>query len=137
MKTEYKLFLYLGFFFIPLGPIYLWWELTFTQGDDLVGFIALVLTALLALLIAFYLRVTARQFTNRPEDNPSALISEQEGDYGFFTPYSWWPLWLGGSAAICFAGLAVGWWLFIIGAGFGIMSICGWTFEHFKGEYAN
>lgn len=96
-----------------------------------------MLTALLALLVAFYLRVTARQFTDRPEDNPRALISEQEGDYGFFTPYSWWPLWLGASAAIVFAGLAIGWWLFIIGVSFGVVAICGWTFEHFKGEYAN
>ena len=36
-----------------------------------------------------------------------------------------------------FLGLAVGWWLFIIGAFFGIVAIVGWTFEHFKGEYAN
>ncbi|MEO3939069.1 cytochrome c oxidase subunit 4 [Dermatophilaceae bacterium Soc4.6] len=136
MKVEYKLFLYLGIFFAPLGPIYYLWEKSY-GGDDLVGFIALMLTALLALLVAFYLRVTARQFTDRPEDNPRALISEQEGDYGFFTPYSWWPLWLGASAAIVFAGLAIGWWLFIIGVSFGVVAICGWTFEHFKGEYAN
>jgi len=136
MKVEYKLFLYLGFFFIPLGPIYLFWEHLY-GGDDLVGFIALLLTALLAFLVAFYLRVTARQFTDRPEDNPRGLIAEQEGDYGFFTPYSWWPLWLGASAAVVFAGLAVGWWMFIIGAAFGAVAICGWTFEHFKGEYAN
>ena len=81
--------------------------------------------------------VPGRRFTNRPEDNPNAWISEQEGDYGFFTPYSWWPLWLGLTGAICFLGLAVGWWLFIIGAFFGIVSVIGWTFEHYRGQYAN
>ena len=91
----------------------------------------------LRLFQPFYLTVTGRRFDNRPEDNPNAHISEQEGDYGFFTPYSWWPLWLGLTAAICFLGLAVGWWLFIIGAFFGIVAVIGWTFEHYKGEYAN
>ena len=133
MKVESKLFLYLALFFLPLGPIYGVWN----QGTDLAGAIALFLTSLLAALVAFYLTVTGRNFTDRPEDNPAALISDQEGDYGFFTPYSWWPLWLGLSAAVCFAGLAVGWWLFVIGATFGVVALVGWTFEHYKGEYAN
>ncbi|WP_295697201.1 cytochrome c oxidase subunit 4 [Lapillicoccus sp.] len=133
MKVETRLFVVLAVFFLPLGPILYY----FDKGYDLVGPIALFLSSLLAALIAFYLNVTGKQYTNRPEDNPAALISEQEGDYGFFTPYSWWPLWLGASAAVIFAGLAVGWWLFIIGAGFGVLAIVGWTFEHYKGEYAN
>ncbi len=133
MKVESKLFVYLAIFFLPIGPIYLY----LNNGSDLAGPIALLLTALLSALIAFYLTITGRQFEVRPEDNPSGEISDHEGDYGFFTPYSWWPLWLGASAAICFAGLAVGWWLFIIGAGFGIVSLVGWTFEHYKGEFAN
>lgn len=133
MKVEAKLFMYLAIFFLVVGPIYLF----FNKGVDLAGFIALLLTGLLATLISFYLFVTGKQYTNRPEDNPAALIAEQEGDYGFFTPYSWWPLWVGASAAVVFAGLAVGWWLFIIGASFGVLAVIGWTFEHFKGEYAN
>ena len=133
MKVESKLFVYLAIFFLPIGPIYLY----LNNGSDLAGPIALLLTALLSALIAFYLTITGRQFTQRPEDDPTGEISDQEGDYGFFTPYSWWPLWLGASAATCFAGLAVGWWLFIIGAGFGIVSLVGWTFEHYKGEFAN
>ena len=133
MKVETRLFVVLAVFFLPLGPIYLY----FNGGNDLAGPIALFLSSLLAALIAFYLKVTGKQYLNRPEDNPAALISEQEGDYGFFTPYSWWPLWLGASAAVVFAGLAVGWWLFIIGASFGVLAVVGWTFEHYKGEYAN
>ena len=35
-----------------------------------------------------------------------------------------------------FAGLAVGWWLFIIGAFFAVPSLVGWTFEYWKGEHA-
>ena len=101
-----------------MGLLYGFWS----GWTEMVGPFGLFLTAALCGLIAFYLTVTGRRFDNRPEDNPNALISEQEGDYGFFTPYSWWPLWLGLTAAICFLGLAVGWWLFIIGAFFGIVS---------------
>ena len=35
---------------------------------------------------------------------------------------------------ICFLGLAVGWWLFIIGAFFAIPALVGWTFEYWKGQ---
>ena len=35
-----------------------------------------------------------------------------------------------------FLGLAVGWWLFIIGASIGVVGLVGWTFEYFKGEHA-
>ena len=70
-------------------------------------------------------------------DNPDGEISDIEGDYGFFTPSSWWPLALGFSSALAFAGLAVGWWLFMIAFVIGCVSLVGWTFEHFKGDYAN
>ncbi len=133
MKAETRIFLTLVFFFVPVGFLYGFW----THWTEPVGPFGLFLSAGLGGLITFYLHATGRRFDNRPEDNPNALISEQEGDYGFFTPYSWWPLWLGLTGAICFLGLAVGWWLFIIGAFFGIFALIGWTFEHYKGEYAN
>lgn len=133
MKVESRVFLVIVFFFVPVGFIYGFW----THWTELVGPFGLFLTAGLAGLIAFYLSVTGRRFQQRPEDNPNANISEQEGDYGFFTPYSWWPLWLGMSGAVCFLGLAVGWWLFIIGAFFAIVAVIGWVFEHYRGEYAH
>ncbi|MGI8718066.1 MAG: cytochrome c oxidase subunit 4 [Lapillicoccus sp.] len=133
MKVETKLFVIMAIFFVPLVPIYGY----FTHWQEMVGTVGFLLTALLFGLIGFYLWATGRKFRDRPEDDPSAPISAQEGDYGFFSPYSWWPMWLGMSAAVCFAGLAVGWWLFIIGAFVGSVALVGWTFEYFKGEYAN
>ena len=133
MRVEAKTFIVLAAFFVPVGVLYGIWS----GWTEMVGPFGIFLTAALCSLIAFYLTVTGRRFDNRPDDNPNALISEQEGDYGFFTPYSWWPFWLGLTGAVCFLGLAVGWWLFIIGAFFGIVSIVGWTFEHYRGEYAN
>ncbi|NAZ78456.1 cytochrome c oxidase subunit 4, partial [Kineococcus sp. T13] len=37
------------------------------------------------------------------------------GEQGFFPPFSWWPLYLAGGAALAFFGVAVGWWLWLIG----------------------
>jgi hypothetical protein len=133
MKIESRMFMVVGGFLVVVGLIYDFW----THWEELVGALGFGLAAMLCGLIAFYLAVTGRRLPPRPEDNPAGLISEQEGDYGFFTPYSWWPLWLGLTAAVMFLGLAVGWWLFIIGAFFAIPAVIGWTFEHYRGEYAN
>ena len=132
MKIEYKLFVILAAFFAPLGVIYGF----FTHWREPVGPAGLFLSAGLCLMIAFYLAVTGRRLPERPEDNPAGEIAEQEGEYGFFSPHSWWPLPLAGAAALCFLGLAVGWWLFVIGATFGVFALVGWTFEYFKGPHA-
>ena len=107
-----------------------------TGFGEPVGGVALFLCGGLGLMIAYFLWVTGRKLPSRPEDNPGAEIDEQEGEYGVFSPYSWWPLWLGATAAVCFLGLAVGWWLFIIGAAFGIFALVGWTFESYSGRNA-
>jgi Cytochrome c oxidase subunit IV. len=43
---------------------------------------------------------------------------------------------LAASAAVVFLGLAVGWWLFIIGVCLAVVALIGWTFEYFRGEHA-
>ena len=132
MKTETRIFTQLIIFFAVVGVIYGF----ATKWGEPVGIAGLLLCAGLAAMIAFYLSVTGRRLPERPEDNPNGEIEEQEGDYGFFAPHSWWPLALGATAAVCFLGLAVGWWLFIIGAAFGVIALVGWTFEYFRGPHA-
>ena len=70
------------------------------------------------------------------EDDPLGEIEDIQGDYGFFSPHSWWPLFLAGSGALVFLGLAVGWWLFVIGVFVGVPAVVGWTFEYWKGPHA-
>ena len=65
-----------------------------------------------------------------------ALISAAEGECGFFSPHSWWPLAVAASAAILFLGLAVGWWLVIIGMFLAALAVIGWTYEYFRGVRA-
>ncbi len=132
MKVEYKLFVSIGAFFTVAGLVYG----MVTGWSEPVGPFGLLLSAALSALIGFYLWWTGRKLDPRPEDDPLALISVAEGEYGFFSPHSWWPLLLGAASAVVFLGLAVGWWLFIIGLGFATLALIGWTFESFRGENA-
>jgi len=133
VKVESWLFGGGVFMFTPLAIIYGY----FTDWKEPVGPFALFLTAGLSALVGFYLWWTARKLDDRPEDDPSAPISAAEGEYGFFSPHSWWPLALAASSAVIFLGLAVGWWLFIIGCFLGAIATVGWTFEYFSGEHAH
>ncbi len=118
-------------FFALVTPIY--WFLS----EDPTGTSALVMTTLLAGLVAFYLGVVSRQIDPRPEDRDEAEIADGAGELGFFPPYSWWPLWCGLALAGCVLGVVFGWWLFIIGAGAGSIALIGWVFEYYRGEHAH
>lgn len=132
MKVEFKLFVAIGIFFTLVASIYG----IATGWNEPVGVFGLYLCTGVSALIGFYLWETGRKLDDRPEDDPLALISAAEGEYGFFSPHSWWPLALAAATAVVFLGLAVGWWLFIIGAFLTAMAVVGWTFEYFRGEHA-
>lgn len=132
MKVEYKLFVAIGVFFTVVGVVYG----IVTKWDEPVGPFGLLLSAALSVLIGFYLWETGRKLDPRPEDDPLALISVAEGEYGFFSPHSWWPLALGAAAGVVFLGLAVGFWLLTIGVFLAALATIGWTFEYFRGENA-
>ncbi|HLL08729.1 MAG TPA: cytochrome c oxidase subunit 4 [Nocardioidaceae bacterium] len=131
MKAEAWVFGSMVIFFVIVTPIY--WFASY----DPTGTSALVLTVLLAALITFYLGYTARHMDPRPEDRKDAEISDGAGEVGFFSPHSWWPLALGLSLMVCVYGVVFGWWLFIIGVGTGVVSLCGFIFEYYRGEHAH
>ncbi len=138
MKVAYRMFLILMIFMLAMVPFYaLWQQNRLGSVPEIAGPVAMFITALMMALAGWYIFVTGRKFDDTPGDNPDGEIADLEGDFGYFQPYSWWPLWLALSAAILFAGLAVGWWLFMIGAAVGSVALVGWTFEAFKGEHAN
>ena len=132
MKVEYKLFALLFVFAVVVATIYG----VFTQWDEPVGAVSLYLTSGLSLMLAFFFWFTGRKIELRPDDNPDALISDIEGEYGFFSPHSWSPLFLGATCALLFLGLAIGWWIVIIAAPLVALSVVVWTFEYFRGEEA-
>ncbi len=131
MKIEYRLFVALAVFFVVVGIIYA------LLGGEPVGIAGLLLCSGLALMIGAYLIMTARRLDPRPEDDPTARISDNEGDQGFYSPWSWWPLPLAASAALVFLGAAVGWWVSIIGVGFGVVALIGWVYEYYRGQHAH
>ena len=103
-----------------------------------VGTVGLTLSAILASLIAFYLgRIHAAQGGELPEDRLSANIDDGDAEQGFFSPWSWWPMMLALGAALVFLGIAVGVWIVFIGLGIGFISLVGWIYEYYRGNFAH
>jgi MFS family permease len=130
MKVEGWLFA-AGFFFFAIAAV-----IYGLLAEEPAGTVALAFTAGLAFLVGYYLLFTARRIDPRPEDSKVAEIAEGAGELGFYSPHSWWPLAVGFFAAVCFLGIAVGWWLFILGSIGGVLAVIGLVFEYFRGEPA-
>ena len=131
MKVEGWLFVGCAAFFAAADVVY--WHFS----KDPTGTTALALAVGLAFLTGFYLLFTGRRLPPRPEDRPDAEIAEGTGELGFFSPHSWWPLITGMSAAVAALGAAIGWWLFLIGMLFVLLSAIGFVFEYYRGHYAH
>jgi len=130
MKLEGWLFAS-GFFFFGIAAV-----IYGLLAGEPVGTVALAFTAGMSFLVGYYLLFTARRIDPRPEDSPTAEIADGAGELGFYSPHSWWPLPVAFFAAVSFLGIAIGWWLFIIGAIGGGLSLIGFVFEYYRGEPA-
>ena len=125
MRVEGYLFAAIAVFLGGTDVVY--W---FTSHDP-TGTTALALGTGLGALVGVYLLFAAQRMDPRPEDRDDADISEGAGELGFFSPYSWAPLWCALAAATCFLGLVFGWWLFFIGAAFAVPAIGSMLFEYY------
>jgi hypothetical protein len=133
MKVEAWLFGTGVFFFVPIAIVYGF----LTRWSEWVGVLGMLLLGGLAGMIGSYLGVTGRRVGARPEDREDAEIHEGAGEQGHFSPWSWWPIVLGAAAATAMLGIAVGWWIFFIGVGLGIVALIGWVFEYSRGDHAH
>ena len=131
MKVEGWLFLGCATFFGGADIIY-WY-----YSKDPTGTAALAFAVALAILTGFYVLFTGRRLPPRPEDNPEGEIIEGTGEIGFFSPGSWWPLFLGFSSAVAFVGFAFGWWLVLIGMLMVLFSSIGFVFEYYRGHFSH
>jgi hypothetical protein len=131
MRVEGWLFLGCAAFFGGSDIVY-WY-----YSKDPTGTAALAFAVALAVLTGFYVLFTGRRLPPRPEDRPDADISEGTGEIGFFSPRSWWPLFVGFSCAVLATGFAIGWWLFLIGALMTVFTTIGFVFEYYRGHYAH
>lgn len=134
MKVEARLFLGVAAFLWLLAIAYGIW----TQQDqghvEVVGVAALILSGgLLGIPGAFFWFVS-RRIDPRPEDRSDAEIAEAAGEYGFFSPSSYWPITLASAATVVGLSLAfVQIWLLVVGVLFLLFSIGGLLFEYYGG----
>lgn len=126
MKVEGYIFAGIAVFLAGTDVIY------WIYSHDPTGTTALALATGLGALVGTYLLVTARRMEPRLEDRDDADISDGAGELGFFSPYSWAPLWCAIAAATCFLGIIFGWWLFFIGAAFAVPAIGSMLFEYYS-----
>ena len=130
MRVGGVLFAILAVFFGLIGAVY--WYL----AHEPAGAAALVFTAGLAFLVAYYFLFTARRVEPLPEDDDEGNIEDGAGQYGFFSPYSWWPLIVAGCAATIGLGLVFFvWWLIALGVVATILGTVGWLFEYYRGDF--
>ncbi len=131
MKVEGWLFLGCAIFFGVADILY--WDF----AHDPTGGTALALAVALAFLTGFYVLFTGRRLPRRPEDDSRGEIEQSTGELGFFSPHSWWPLFLGMSAAMIALGMVFGWWLVVLGVACIMLSAVGLVFEYYRGQFSH
>lgn len=134
MKTTIKTFILLGVFCVVVGMVYGY----LTGFQELAGFPALLAVAAMSFMLAVYLWLVDRSTgAMLPEDREDGEIVEMSGDYGAFSPWSWWPLLLGIGCAIFVLALAIDWWIVGLSAPVLVLGLFGLIFEHSRGDHAH
>lgn len=154
MNAQAKMFWILFGFFAAADAIYVVWsiiahgdgyvtQLSGTQGRgitsavDWVGSVAIGLCAILSAFIAFYLGRSHKALGGElPEDRLDANIDDGDPEQGFFSPWSWWPVLLAAGCALLFMGIAIGVWIAFIGVVLTVLSLVGWVYEYYRGNFA-
>jgi hypothetical protein len=149
MGANGKLFWILALFFLVATVAYTVWTFLYNQqglatdptgGEssviEWIGTIGLALCGIASALIAFYVtRLHRGQSDELPEDRVDANVDDGDAEQGFFSPWSWWPIVLAGSAALLFVGMALGIWIALIALGIGVIALVGWTYEYHRGFF--
>lgn len=131
MKVESVVFFVVAAFFGIVTPIY------WIMSEDPTGTVALGLTFGLGAMISFYFFTIARKIEPRPEDRLEGEIEELAGEYGFYSPHSWWPLAAAAAASVVMLGLVFAWFIFIIGIALATIAVIGMVFEYYRGDFAH
>lgn len=131
MKVEGVLFMIVAGLFAATDAGYWYFS------KDPTGTVALGLLVGMAFLVGFYMLSTGRRIGARPEDNPEGDIADGAGEFGFYSPFSWWPLWLGAATALTGVGVAIAWWLALLGIGTVILASIGLVFEYYRGRFSH
>jgi len=127
----------LAVFFLAVAVLYTVWAVISYGHPEWVGTVTLVLAASLGAFLGFYLgRARKAQGGELPEDRLDANIEDGDSEMGHYSPWSWWPIALAGSLAITFLGLAAGLWIIFIGVPLIVVTLVGWIYEYYRGNFA-
>ncbi|HEY3007013.1 MAG TPA: cytochrome c oxidase subunit 4 [Micromonosporaceae bacterium] len=134
MRTEWRIFGGVAAFLYAACGLYAWWSWYDLGQTDVVGTVALLLSALLCTMCGGYFWFVSRRIEPRPEDRPDAEIAEGAGEVGFFSPGSYWPLGISLAAVVAGLGLVFWmWWLIAAGIIAVLLSAAGLLFEYYSG----
>jgi hypothetical protein len=128
VKIEGYLFAFLAGFLFLVGSGYSLWSGDWTGGT------ALLFAGGLGTILGTYLLFTASRMEPRPEDRLDAEVDEGSGEIGFFSPHSWWPLFLAFGAAVVTLGAIFGIWLLLFGIFFALVAVSGFVLEYYVKE---
>ncbi|MGV3103429.1 cytochrome c oxidase subunit 4 [Rothia sp. 32237D007AR] len=133
MKLLAKIFGLIGIFLIPVGIVYGF----MTQFTEWAGFPAILATAVMCLFLWYFLSFTDKKYPEMPYEDLDGEIADGAGDYGFYSPWSWWPLFIGLACTIVVVGLAIDWWIVLIAIPFAAAAVLGWVYEYSRGDHAH
>jgi hypothetical protein len=137
MKTNIAVLWVLAVYFIVLTIVYTVWAIIDTGVIEWIGSIAIGLSAVLSMFIAFYLQIQLKnQGGVLPEDRLDADIDDGDPEIGFYSPWSWWPVLLAAGAGIAMLGMSVGIWVALYGIPLVLVALVGWTYEYYRGYFA-
>ncbi len=136
MKTNIAVLYVLAAYFVVLTVVYTVWAHIEWGHTEWVGSIAIALSGVLSVFIAFYLQVQNKnQGGVLPEDRLDAEIDDGDPELGYFSPWSWWPVFLAGGAALAMVGMAAGVWVALYALPLVLVGLVGWTYEYYRGYF--
>lgn len=136
MKVEARLFLAVATFLWLSAIAYGIWSQKSQGHVEVVGVVALILSGGLLGIPGGFFWFVSRRIDPRPEDRSDAEIAEAAGEYGFFSPSSYWPAGLAAAAAVIAIALAfVEAWLVVVGGLLLLFAVGGLVFEYYIGGH--
>lgn len=139
MKMQAYMFMGISTFFGVVAGVYVFWSYQDFGAIEWTGTTALVISIAFGWMVGYWVWQAARRsehFHGLPaEERLEGEIPEGAGEYGFFSPHSWWPLFVALAVVFFSVGLAIGAWMMIIGMFAIILTSIGWVFEYYRGEF--
>lgn len=139
MKSNIALFWVLAAYFLLLAIVYAVWNIIDHGAIEWAGNTPLLLATGLSAMIAYYLGLVKKnQGGELHEDREESDIDDGDPEIGEFAPWSWWPIALAGAASLFVLGFTLNGNFFLVFFAIPalIVTVVGWTYEHYRGYHA-